>query len=264
MKNLISLFIIVLIIISCIQFGCKKDETTAPGGLATVSTKGLVAYYRFNGNANDESGNGNNGTVYGSTLTTNKFNQMNKAYNFNGNSNYIQIPNDSSLQPTSALTVSALIFPKGFYFGWCQGNSIIGKGGDGDIGFYGLGYDDNNRDGSKCNSFDPSKEKFQFTIHFADGTLVGVVSNTFVQLNTWYFVIGTYDGNSMNIYVNGILENTISVTKVLGSNNKDVYIGRFCYPSYPYWVNGVLDDIRIYNRSLTSDEIQALYQQIGS
>ena len=45
---------------------------------------GLVAYYPFNGNANDESGNGNNGTVNGATLTTDRFGNTNKAYSFNG------------------------------------------------------------------------------------------------------------------------------------------------------------------------------------
>jgi len=45
---------------------------------------GLVAYYPFNGNANDESGNGNNGTVYGATLTTDRFGNTNKAYSFDG------------------------------------------------------------------------------------------------------------------------------------------------------------------------------------
>jgi hypothetical protein len=45
---------------------------------------GLVAHYPFNGNANDESGNGNNGTVNGATLTTDRFGNMNKAYSFDG------------------------------------------------------------------------------------------------------------------------------------------------------------------------------------
>lgn len=46
----------------------------------------LVAYYPFNGNANDESGNGNNGTIYRATLTVDKLGKANSAYNFNGSS----------------------------------------------------------------------------------------------------------------------------------------------------------------------------------
>jgi len=54
-------------------------------------SSGLVAWYPFNGNANDSSGNGNNGTVYGATLTTNRFGIMGKAYEFAGNSDRIVI-----------------------------------------------------------------------------------------------------------------------------------------------------------------------------
>ena len=61
-------------------------------GFAQVNLdSGLVAKYYFNGNANDESGNGNNGTVNGATLTTNRFGNANSAYNFNDTSNYIDI-----------------------------------------------------------------------------------------------------------------------------------------------------------------------------
>jgi len=53
---------------------------------------GLVAYYPFNGNANDESGNGNHGTVNGATLTDNRFGNPNSAYNFDGSNDYIDAP----------------------------------------------------------------------------------------------------------------------------------------------------------------------------
>ena len=56
-----------------------------------VPTNGLVGYWGFNGNANDESGNGNNGTVNGATLTTDRNGNANSAYSFNGTS--IKVPN---------------------------------------------------------------------------------------------------------------------------------------------------------------------------
>src|SRR3990172_9009459 len=76
--------------------------------------QGLVAYYPFNGNANDESGNGNNGTVIGATLTTDRFNNPNKAYLFNnpdrsfnqGNTNLIKCGHGNSLQMNNAMSVS--------------------------------------------------------------------------------------------------------------------------------------------------------------
>ncbi|MFM7758107.1 MAG: hypothetical protein ACKO6J_04150, partial [Crocinitomicaceae bacterium] len=62
-----------------------------------VPTNGLVGWWPFNGNANDESGNGNNGTVNGATLTTDRFVNINAAYNFNGTSDFISVMDNSSL-----------------------------------------------------------------------------------------------------------------------------------------------------------------------
>ena len=58
-----------------------------------VPTNGLVGYWPFNGNANDQTPNGNNGTVNGATLTTDRFGNANSAYNFDGINDYIQINN---------------------------------------------------------------------------------------------------------------------------------------------------------------------------
>jgi len=58
---------------------------------------GLVAYYPFNGNANDESGNGNNGILFGASLTSDRFGLINKAYSFNGNGQYISLPASISI-----------------------------------------------------------------------------------------------------------------------------------------------------------------------
>ena len=59
-----------------------------------VPTNGLVGWWPFNGNANDESGNGNNGTVNGATLTTDRFGNVNKAYSFDGVNDFLLIPSD--------------------------------------------------------------------------------------------------------------------------------------------------------------------------
>lgn len=58
-----------------------------------VPTNGLVGYWPLNGNANDESGNGNNGIVNGASLTTDRFGNNDSAYNFDGINDYIQINN---------------------------------------------------------------------------------------------------------------------------------------------------------------------------
>jgi hypothetical protein len=78
-----------------------------------VPTNGLVAYYPFNGNANDESGNGNNGINNGATLTTDRFGNINKAYNFNGSSNYISVPFSSTIGVQQKISVSFWVYFNG-------------------------------------------------------------------------------------------------------------------------------------------------------
>lgn len=75
-----------------------------------IPTQGLVAYYPFNGNTNDESGNGHNGFISGATLTTDRFGRTNHAYCFDGTSNFISVPNDVALNPSS---VTVLVWAKG-------------------------------------------------------------------------------------------------------------------------------------------------------
>ena len=77
----------------------------------TLLTNGLVAYYPFNGNANDESGNGNDGTIVGATATADRFGVVTKAYRFNGTSDYIQVGDKPQLRMTTALTISTWINP---------------------------------------------------------------------------------------------------------------------------------------------------------
>ena len=85
MKKIIPLYIVLAI---CF--------ITLPQALADLND-GLVAYYPFNGNANDESGNGNDGTVIGATLTADRSGNPDSAYSFNGVNDYINVPHSSSL-----------------------------------------------------------------------------------------------------------------------------------------------------------------------
>lgn len=103
MKKPFLTILLGVFLVTSLTTGCKKDEN-AP----QIPTDGLVAYYPFNGNANDESGNGNNGTVNGATLTTDRHGNPNSSYNFRG-FNYgdkITIPNNSSLSFSNEISIS--------------------------------------------------------------------------------------------------------------------------------------------------------------
>ena len=75
-----------------------------------VPTNGLVGWWPFTGNANDESGNGNNGTVNGATLTSDRFGNAGKAYSFNGTSNYVDVNNTIGNFQTNDFTISCWIY----------------------------------------------------------------------------------------------------------------------------------------------------------
>ena len=80
-----------------------------------VPSNGLVGYWPFNGNANDESGNGNNGTVSGATLTNDRNGIANKAYSFNGISDYITISSNALINITGSYSVSFWILTSDEY-----------------------------------------------------------------------------------------------------------------------------------------------------
>jgi hypothetical protein len=75
---------------------------------------GLVGWYPFNGNANDESGNNLNGVVYGASLANDRFGSVNKSYSFNGTSNYIEVADNSLLDITGSITISCWFFKPKF------------------------------------------------------------------------------------------------------------------------------------------------------
>ena len=86
-------------------------------------TQGLIAYYPFNGNANDASSNGNNGSPQnGVQITSDRFGNANSAYQFDGINDYITIPGANSLNPTNAMSVA-------LYFNASQNTiqTLIGK-----------------------------------------------------------------------------------------------------------------------------------------
>lgn len=221
---------------------CVKDTPI------TTLNNGLVAYYPFSGNAGDSSGNGNHGTVNGTTLTTDRFGNTNKAYSFNNN--YIIVPNSNSFDYTD-FTVSF----------WMKTSDASTQ-----VPITQLKYND------------ASEEKFSFALnynglnktHFAckyniapsctPG--VGWILNEHtinVSDNTFHHIIGTVEGNTMKFYIDGNL-----LGSVLGNSNQssncyggDIQIGR-SWNNFPYYFNGTIDDIRIYNRALTQAEITYL------
>ena len=206
---------------------------------------GLVAYYPFNGNANDESGNGNNGTIFGGTiLTSDRFGNPNKAYSFNGTDAYILIPSSSSLEsPQTGFAVTGWIYINSWDNGWapfiCKTMNTTGNKqyevllNQSYIGFYTSNY--------------PSVSD---SVPFA------------FQLSRWYFITVSWNGSTLNVYVDNNLVGTKYAPGTLIPDQNPLVFG-INPPGSIEHLNGSLDDIRIYNRALSAAEINALYQEGG-
>lgn len=211
---------------------------------------GLVAYYPFNGNANDESGNGNNGTVNGATLTEDRFGNDDSAYSFGGD-DYIEA--DASSLPTAERTVS-LWFKTDMV---TNEPNLVGYGGDGGCGtswLMGINHWGNNT--------------FSITSHCGYDTLEYYYSEEPIAM--WFHYVITTDSNGTKIFVNGEEKesnsNFIDGTSVIGASLAlGVAVNELGQAPYTdgnvgYFI-GSMDDVRIYNRALSEDEIQELFNE---
>ena len=224
---------------------------------AQVNLKqGLQAYYPFNGNTNDESGNNNNPVKNNATITADRFGKPGSAYHFNGVYQYIQIPNKPSLNFGKEISISVWVRPTGFYYGICHASQLISKGGGNyNPGNYALRFDDalysagNGCNGSKC---DTLHQNFRGT-----GTVLKPYPGDFIKKNKWYNVLYSNDGKTAKLYVDCELKYSVTFPETF-TNNEDLFFGKSDDEFFPFWLNGDLDEIRIYNRALHADEIFSL------
>ena len=79
-----------------------------------------------------------------------------------------------------------------------------------------------------------------------------------MQINKWATIVVTYDGFQLKVYIDGMLKSTVVGTPRYTPNPYDVLIGGTENPSYPYWFNGIIDEIRIYNKALCADAVKQL------
>jgi hypothetical protein len=225
-----------------------------------VPTNGLVGWWPFNGNANDESGNGRNGTVTGVTLVADRLGNANAAYSFNGTSNFISVPNPIGVSFSSGISISiwAKIAGLNSNTNCSLGCSqfLVSRGNDGSNGHFKIGYNQNQitsggqKFGGGVNSFS------------GGGGVVASTASPYPQ-TTWQHLVLTYNNSQLKIYLNGLLASTTNYTTPISNLTNLIYFGRHELSSYPYFVNGLLDDIGIWNRALTQQEITTLYNVVN-
>jgi hypothetical protein len=199
----------------------------------------LVAFYPFNGNANDESGNNNNGSVFQTALTNDRFGNSNSAYSFDGINDYILIQNSPAINFQNSITINFWMKVGTFYQ---------------DREAYPISH------GNWENRWKISitNKKIRWTIKTTTGTK-DLDSETELLLDSLYNVTAFYDGSDFEIYLNGELDALSTFSGQILTTNIDLMFGQVLPGNNNYNFNGILDDIRIYNYALPYNQIQNLY-----
>ena len=217
-------------------------------------TEGLVAYYPFNGNANDASGNGNNGTVSGATLTANKDGDVNSAYSFDGDQDIITISNDDQIN-NPQITISAMIRPTRY-------TALEQDQGDNQQVIVSNAPQDGWGSGFEFKTFgETDNNGNQYLSLGVTGTVNGNFSsqtdNIGMSLNQWSHVVYTHDDNNIKFYLNGQLVLSEDSPGTNFYNQNPISIGS--RPSIRHVFSGGIDDVGIWNKILTAEEIEYLY-----
>lgn len=217
-------------------------------GLPTFSfaQTGLIGSYPFNGNANDVSGNGNNGVVTGATLTTDRFGNLNSAYLFNGINTFIDIGNNFAYNSHS-------------FSCWARKDSVNAS----------------NTLVSKINNGPYDFQNSEFSVNgflqIGTGTTWTGVGSTAspIDYSQWNCYAATYNAltNTAKIYANGMVDSMV-IGNYSDVINTPIYIG-----ARPYWsgnggpsffFTGAIDEVNIYNRVLTQQEVDSLCPSLTS
>ncbi|MFQ6125967.1 MAG: LamG-like jellyroll fold domain-containing protein [Candidatus Heimdallarchaeota archaeon] len=215
-----------------------------------VPTTGLVAYYQFEYNVRDSVGS-NHGSNHGATYVEGK---IGTALHFDGVDDYVEIPDAAVLRLTPPFTLEAWVHPEDIGSETIPSNTIICK-----VGAFSSNEVNYGMDWQWAIS-----PYFAFeTERASDDKDFGVFSNSH-SINQWYHVVGLYDGTTMKIYVNGVLEGEKYVDSFLPyTGSAPLQIGGVTLPGHgPGQGNfkGVIDEVRIYNRALSKEEVAQHYQ----
>ncbi|MEM4247170.1 MAG: LamG-like jellyroll fold domain-containing protein, partial [Candidatus Woesearchaeota archaeon] len=192
----------------------------------------------------DYSTYGNNGTVINATWLSRGGYDGWGAYDFNGINTSIITTNDTSLNLTYQVTLTAWVKLHTFK-NWMR---IVAKATDYNappFTIYGLLLDNAGH----------------ARMEIASGGVQNAVNgNTTLPIEQWVFLAATYDNTTMKLYVNGLLDNSTPLTGAIDTNNRPVSIGSSAYtPGPDTIINATIDEVIIYNRALTEEQIMLLY-----
>ncbi len=226
--------------------------TVNPPGSCLPAPANIVSWWPGDGNASDIAGS-NNGSLQGGATAT-AAGEVAQAFSFDGTNAYVQIPDSAALRPTN-LTIEA----------WVKFSSLDSAGSGGSpAGDQYIVFKQNSRSGN-FEGYDLSKTRvtggdvFRFLVSSSSGASVEIHSTTMISTGVWYHVAGVRGTNFTQIYVNGQLQTQTNVTFAQDYGTLPVYFGTSGQSAWDHKLKGLLDEVSLYNRALSSTEIAAIY-----
>ena len=197
-----------------------------------------------NTEAHDSSLYGNHGTIYEAAWVSDApyGPYRGSALHFDGEDDYVDCGNDASLDLTEAATVEAWINIETY----SVVQRIVSKLGDAPRNGYDLYVGITSGD-----------DGYVRWVVARNGEFAYPYSTTELSLNTWYHVVGTFDGGTARLYINGREENAMEAAGPIGSTPVNLNVGR--WPGGSYHFNGIIDRVRVYNRALSQAEVFQSY-----
>lgn len=209
--------------------------------LTQVVPDGLVGHWRMDETSGitalDSSGNNNNGIVSDTTFAASSTSGMvGKAFNSLDDNDRIAVPDSATLNPNTAITVSA----------WVRSRKesrqrLVTKWGGTDNGYM---------------LWIEGSSGPRFEINTAAGNRISFGGTTIANDDVWHHLVGVYDGSTVSIYLDGVLDGSAGHSGLLVDDDADLYLSGGSGGTYI----GGIDDVRIYDRALTEPEITEIYE----
>jgi predicted GH43/DUF377 family glycosyl hydrolase len=224
----------------CVGTGCTDFVQIADVNEGSDTSLSLLLHMdetSWNGTSGeviDSSSYGNHGTAYGgaTTVTDGRFA---RAGSFDGTNDYISIPHSSSINPTNAITVE--LWAKSNTANWNSTGMLVSKRNA--YIMYPIG-------NSKTIRFYIYSGGWRYTVYTPS-----------IDITQWHHYVGTFDGSTIKLYIDGSLVASTSYSGSIKSDTGPLYIGRD--DGYSRYFNGSIDEVAIYSRALSADEILEHY-----
>jgi hypothetical protein len=202
----------------------------------------LISWWKGDGNARDKTGLNNGALMNGTGFASGMVGQ---AFSFDGVDDYVSVPNSASLDPTAAASIVVWVYFDQLPSAAGHFMYIAGKSGS-------------------ATDLDVQAQTDNRVYFYVDGSRA-VASTTVVQTGRWYHIVGTYTAsNQLKMYVNGVLENTVSIVGTTrGMNNNPFTIGQSAIWGGRFF-KGRIDEVGLFNRALSDAEVQSIYNAGGA